>query len=540
MDAHRNKSSRLWMWIGVVAIGFLAASFITVKIVVARAEPILRARVLETLSARFHGKVQLGGFAVSITKGIQVAGTGLSIFGATDANAYEPGIQPLVAVRQFRFRTSVGSLFHWPMHIDTVFVDGLELNIPPKGDRKEITTLGAKSHVRIFYDHVICEDATLFINTPNPTKAPLEFAIKNLQLSNVGPGQAFQFDATLVNPKPVGDIHSVGVFGPWKEDAPRDTPVQGHYAFTHADLGTIKGIAGTLSSTGEYTGTLDAIAVEGSTDTPDFRIASSGHPVALHTQFHALVDGTTGDTYLRPVNASFLDTSLTATGWVVRVKNPHGHDIELDVVLHRARIQDLLQLGVHTEPPIITGPMAMSTRLSLRPGEASVSDRLELKGTFHVLDAHFSNQKVQSKIDTFSLISQGKPREAHDQSQKEIVPTDLKGAFTLQNGLLNFSLLHFLIPGTHVDMSGVYSLDGRTFDFHGKAKLEASLSQMTTGWKSLVLKPVDRFFRKDGAGTEVPIRISGTESEPHFGLDFHHKDEKQGTIGKDEVASQNP
>jgi hypothetical protein len=72
-------------------------------------------------------------------------------------------------------------------------------------------------------------------------------------------------------------------------------------------------------------------------------------------------------------------------------------------------------------------------------------------------------------------------------------------------------------------MTGGYSLDGRTFHFRGKARLDAKLSQMTTGWKSILLKPVDRFFTKDGAGTEIPVKITGTESAPHFGLDFHHK-----------------
>lgn len=530
---------RVWFWIAIIAVVFLASSFVVVKIVVARAEPILRARVLETLSARYQGKILLGGFGVSIANGIQVTGSGLRIFGTADANPYEPGIQPLLDVEQFRFRTSLSSLFHWPMHIDTVYVNGLTLNIPPKGERREISKVGKGGRVAIFFDHVDCEDATLLINTLNPAKPPLEFVIKDVKLSNVGPGQAFRFDATLVNPKPIGDIHSVGAFGPWQQDDPRGTPVQGHYVFTHADLSTIKGIGGILSSTGEYSGALDKINVDGTTDTPDFQIASSKHPVALHTQFHAIVDGTSGDTYLRPVNATFLDTSFTASGSVVRVKNPHGHDIELDVVLHRARIQDLLRLGVHNDPPVMTGPVQMNTRLILSPGDASVADRLQLKGTFHVLDAHFTNQKVQDKLDAFSLISQGKPREAHDHSEEKTVPTDLKGAFILRSGLLSFSLLHFLIPGTHVDMAGVYSLDGQTFDFHGKAKLEASLSQMTTGWKSVLLKPLDRFFRKDGAGTEIPIRISGTQSEPHFGLDFHHKNDKQGSSGKEEMASQN-
>ena len=86
--------------------------------------------------------------------------------------------------------------------------------------------------------------------------------------------------------------------------------MQGNYSFRHADLSTLKGIGGILSSTGEYAGTLDDIVVDGSTDTPDFRIASSGHPVPLHTDFHAIVDGTSGDTYLKPVKATVLDLSL--------------------------------------------------------------------------------------------------------------------------------------------------------------------------------------------------------------------------------------
>ena len=143
----------------------------------------------------------------------------------------------------------------------------------------------------------------------------------------------------------------------------------------------------------------------------------------------------------------------------------------------------------------------------------------------------FTNQKVQGKLDSLSLRSRGKPKQAKENNNEENVLVDLLGEFTLKDGLLSFSFLHFLVPGTHVDMTGNYSLDGREFDFHGKARLDAKISEMTTGWKSILLKPVDRFFSKDGAGTEVPIRITGTESEPHFGLDFGHKDEHEN-IGK--------
>src|SRR5262249_55674982 len=156
------------------------------------------------------------------------------------------------------------------------------------------------------------------------------------------------------------------------------------------------------SSTGEYEGTLGNIVVDGSTETPDFRISKGGHPVPLHTEFHAIVDGTSGDTYLEPVKAKILTSSLLAKGSVLRVKDPYGHRVMLDVVVHPARIDDLLKLGVRTDPPVMTGSAELKTRFDLSPGHAQVSDRLHLVGTFHITGAHFTNEKVQSKVDALS------------------------------------------------------------------------------------------------------------------------------------------
>ncbi len=520
-----GKSSRRWKLIGVIVCIALVGAAVLARPVIDRAQPILRARVIETLSNRFKGKVELAALDVSVIKGLEVSGSGLKIYGPTDPNPYAEGVQPLISLQEFHFHAGIRNLFRSAVHVDTVYVRGMELNIPPKGQRQELTNVSSRAgKMSIFVDKFVCEDTKLLINTSKPGKPPLEFAIGDLRMKDIGPGQPMRFDATLVNPKPVGDIHSTGLFGPWDENSPRDTPVQGDYSFSNADLSTIKGIGGILSSTGRYSGTLDDIVVDGKTDTPDFRIATSGHPVPLHTEFHAIVDGTNGDTYLKPVNAVLLHSSFTANGSVTRVSNPRGHDVELDVVMDHARIEDLLELGVRTNPPVMTGPVTMRTKLSLPPGEADVANRLKLAGNFHVSGAHFSNEKVQSRLDSLSLRTQGRLKEAQGHPE-ENVPIDLRGVFALDNGSLSFSLLHFLIPGTHVDMKGEYTLDGRTFDFHGTARLDAKLSQMTTGWKSILLKPVDPFFSKDGAGTEIPIKITGTESEPHFGLDFHHKED---------------
>ena len=94
---------------------------------------------------------------------------------------------------------------------------------------------------------------------------------------------------------------------------------------------------------------------QGETDTPDFRLAVTGRPVPLHTRFHAIVDGTSGNTFLQPVKARVLNSSFEARGSVVRTKGVPGHEIALDVSIDNAKIDDLLKLGVRTDPPIMTG-----------------------------------------------------------------------------------------------------------------------------------------------------------------------------------------
>jgi hypothetical protein len=518
------KRNHFWRWMGMIALILMLAFGITLKVMIDHAEPILRARVIETLSVRFQSKVELAALHVSVADGLQVYGEGLKIYGKTDPNIQQPGVQALIAIDEFRFRTGVMSLLRTPMHVQTVYLKGLVLNIPPAGDRKEMGNMQSKSgKIKIVVDQFTSDGARLVINTSRPDKLPLEFEIGSLKMKDIGPGQPLHFDATLINPKPIGEIVSSGSFGPLEMDRPRDTPVKGKYSFSDADLSTIKGIGGILSSTGEYSGNLGEIAVDGATDTPDFRLDVSGHPVPLHTDFHAIVDGTTGDTYLQPVKAKVLNSSFTAKGSVVRIKDPKGHSVSLDVSIDKARIQDLLELGVRTDPPFMTGAIKSKVKLDILPGEVDVAQRMKLAGNFQITGAHFTNDKVQTKVDDLSLRSQGKPKLAQ-QNVHEEVASDLTGVFKLASGVLSFSEIHFQMPGTKVNLTGEYSLDGNKFDFYGKVGIEATLSHTVTGWKSIVLKPVDPFFKKNGNGAEIPVKISGTKSEPHFGLDFGHHD----------------
>jgi len=533
--ASRPRRSRvvgIFMWIAVVLFLLAVAGFTVIAIYFRRAEPILRARVIETLSTRFDSRVELGTFDVSVFQGFEVNGGGLKLY----PNHLNMQL-PLFSVDKFSFRTGWRDLFRTPMHVGLVRLSGVSINLPPKEQRHDIPKLNqgglgsGTGKIQILVDELQIDNARLILGTSKPGKVPLDFEISNLRMTSVGANQPMQFHAILVNPKPVGNIDSTGYFGPYNTLSPGDSLVRGKYSFSHADLSTLKGIGGILSSTGVYQGTLNNIVVDGETDTPDFRLTSANHPMPLHTKFHAIVDGTNGDTHLQPVDAQLAHSHIVARGDVIRAQGVPGHDITLDVTISPARIEDMLELGVKTEPPVMTGDLSMHTSLHLPPGQQSVIDKLHLKGNFQITNAHFTSDKIQSKVDELSLRGQGKPKEVKEEPHANIASA-MSGGFELGAQKITISNLDYQVPGAEVAMNGVYTLDGETFNFEGTARLQAKVSEMVTGWKSWALKLADPIFMKHGAGTEVPIEVTGTRSEPHFGVQmdkvFHKDKEKNG------------
>ncbi len=371
-----------------------------------------------------------------------------------------------------------------------------------------------------------CTDGLLKLETDKPGKLPLEFEIASLTLTELTPDGAMKFVAELTNPRPAGLIHTTGHFGPWEKSDPGESAVSGDYIFSHADLSTFKGIAGILDSTGRYEGTLRNIIADGDTDTPDFRLTSFGNPLALHTHFHARIDGTNGDTWLEPVEATLAHSHFTARGQIVRVAaptdgKPHvsGHDIALNVNVDKARIEDFIALASKSKTQLLTGILTMKTKLHIPPGHEHVEQRMGLDGEFHLSEAQFVSPSIQDKIRSLSVRSQGHPGDVK-KTDASTIESAMDGNFTMADAVVDLSALAYKVPGAEIDLKGSYTLQGGALDFAGSAKMDATVSQMVGGWKGLLLKPADHFFKKDGAGTEVPIQISGTREAPQFEVDF--------------------
>lgn len=518
----------------------LVAIAVTVSLLLHRTEPFLRAFIVQTLSDHFHARVELDAFHLSLVDGVRAEGKGLRIWPPAQVNGVSvPGNsgqgEPLIRLDEFRFHTPWHYVPGEPVHISVMRLKGLHIHLPPRSRFGNAPPSQASEDIpkpkppskllQFQVEKIQCDDAELVLETSKPGKLPLDFIIAHLNLTDISAGQAVKFDAELTNPQPRGTIHSKGTIGPWQTPDPGESPIDGEYRFEHADLGTFKGIAGILNSTGRYQGTLRDIVADGDTDTPDFRLTHFNSPIRLQTHFHARVDGTNGDTVLDPVEATLGRSHFWVKGQVVRVVvsdaggPPHsaGHDIALNIDVDRAHIEDFMHMVSRSGTPLLTGPVTVKADLHIPPGPEPVHERIRMTGKFVLNQARFTSPKIQDNIEKLSMRAQGRLNEEKTTDSSDIRST-MSGDFHMGGGTIKLLSLDYKVPGAEIQLTGTYGLEGGTLDFYGKARMDATVSQMVGGWKGFLLKPADRFFKKNGAGTEIPIHIDGTREDPKFGL----------------------
>ena len=479
---------------------------------------ILRRLVIETLAERLDSEVKLDAFSVDLFPTVDVRGEGLVVQLRGHAD-----VPPLLKIRGFVIKGGLFGLVGRPRRFSRITLDGLEINIPPGGpDFAEHYNRAAgpqssdpRSSSPIQIEHLESIDGLLRLIPKRAGKQPREFLIHRLTMRGIGVTERLPFKAELTNPLPRGVISTEGRFGPWNRDVPGATPIEGQYGFQDADLSTIKGIGGILTSTGEFHGPLGRIEVKGETRTPDFRLDVAGNAMPLSTTFQAVVDGTDGDTYLQAVNARLAGTPIAASGVIAGTPGVKGRTVQVSANIADGRIEDLLRLSVKGKEPLLTGNVSLQSDFTLPPGPDDVVERMRLKGSVDLSSAQFTSGAVRAKLGEMSARASGKPGDVPSR-----VISDLEGRFTLARGVLSLAGLKFQIPGAAVQLDGTYGLRSEALDFSGTLRMQATISEAAGGGAmSVFLKVVDPLFKKKGAGTVLPIRVRGTREQPKFGVD---------------------
>ena len=510
--------------IGVAASVTIAALIIAGHLLAIRFEPYIREQAIKYLEKRFDSDVQIATLRVrlphisplklALQRGrgalARVEGEGIALRHRTASAS-----RPLFVMKSFAFEVDLGTLFDKSKTVRSVTVDGMEINIPPKAERPDFDE-GADDSAQtgVLIEDVVITNSILTIIPKDKDKDPLEFDLHRVHLTSAGKNVAMKYDATLTNAKPPGEIQSKGVFGPWAAGEPGNTPLAGQYDFKDADLGVFDEIGGILHSTGMFEGNLDSITVHGEASVPNFHLKSAGNPVPLATRFDVLVDGTNGDTILRPVIGSIGRTRFTTSGGVVDNKATGHRSISLAVSMPAGNIRDVLRLAMKGDP-FMDGILSLKAKIDIPPLGGKVKQKLLLDGNFEISQARFLQSKIQDQIDMFSRRGQGRPKDP----QIVDISSGLAGSFKLENEVMTFRALSFAVPGAGVDLTGNYNLSRDEIDFHGTVRLQAKVSETFSGWKRWALKPIDPFFSKQGAGTLIRIQVTGSSKEPQFGRD---------------------
>jgi hypothetical protein len=513
-----SKRSRVVVWI---LSGAALAVFAFVLLAPVFAGPWVdeyaRRKITELGRDRFSSTVTVESVRVSILP------PSATLTGVVFTHKDRTDVPPLFRIRQIDVSGGMG-LFAPKPRASSVRLHGLEIIVPRrKGPKSEKSS---KSDSRKRYSgasfaaaEIVADGTKLQVLSKKPGREPLTFDLRRLRLSDVSLEQPWRYDAELTNPKPPGLIRSSGTFGPWNGDEPSLTPMQGEYLFTDADLSDFKGISGILRSEGRFQGVLEEIVVDGTAEVPQFKLNISDNPVHLRTQYHAIVDGTNGDTRLEPVYAQFLHSKIVAEGAVEGEKGKKGKAVRLNVNVSEARIEDMLTLAMRGKKPLLVGPIRFQTKFDLPQGDRDVVEKLMLDGRFSIDDGRFQKNKLQDKIDSLSRKGQGNPED----TVVDNVTSDLAGGFFLRDGFIRFQRLSFRVQGAEVAIDGNYGLRNEDLDFRGELRLDAKVSETTSGLKAVLLKAVDPLFTRKSKGKKqsvLPIKISGTRSLPKFGLDI--------------------
>jgi AsmA-like C-terminal region len=483
--------------------------------------PFSRAAVVKALEETSLSKVDVGSFHATY-----FPRPGCLLQHVVFRHNLKAGAPPLLTVESIRIESSFIGLFN--QHVKRVRAEGLHILIPPRETDEHFETPQRSSFV---IEELTANGAVLEVLRSDRNDPPLKFTFRGFSLSDVGGKGPASFKADFSNPEPPGEITTTGQFGPWNADEVGKTKVGGDYTFRHADLGMFHGISGLLSSAGKFAGVLEHLDVQGETETPDFAVTSGSNQVPLRTQFHAVVNGENGDTFLQEVAATLGKTSISSEGSIATHPGTSGKTASLQFTTRDGRIQDLLLLFATSRRAPMSGNVSFKAQVSIPAEQRRFLEKVELQGDFGIEGGSFTKPDTQHEVNDISAGARGekKPREAEkkDEVEPETVLSNLRGHVLLKNGTARFANLSFGVPGATALLHGTYNVISEKIDLHGTLKTDEEPSGTTHGFKTAMLKVLEPFFKKKHAGYAMPVKITGTYEHPIFGLDLGDAGEKK-------------
>lgn len=408
---------------------------------------------------------------------------------------------PLVTAQRIIIRAYPSALLH--KHVSLLRAEGLHVILTASDLARH-----ESDRQQQIVDRLEADDAVLEI----PTKQrSMKFVFHKFRMEGLGGHGPVKFAAELENPMPTGLVRTSGQFGPWNSQHSEGTAISGKYSLENADLSVFHGIAGQLSSTGEFHGTFKQMQVTGSTNSPQFEITKTHHALPLSSEFTASVDAFNGDVALPEVKARFGRNQIEVRGTVARGPD-HKRKAILDLRCDRGRIEDVFYPFIHSPKSPLDGDVAFTMKVTIPGGHEPFEEKIDLSSEFRIMNAEFTHARTQDELNKIA--------ENPDQKEPAETLADFRGQVELRNGVARFSSLSVEDQGAAAMFHGSYNLMNERVNFYGNLKTATSLTKTTHGLSAVFAKVLEPFFKKKPHETVVPVKISGTYSHPSFGLNM--------------------
>ncbi len=424
---------------------------------------------------------------------------------------------PLLTIARMTVQGDYSRLLRFSKDLNLIHTEGMHIRI--RAGKQPKARSGSHLGASVTIDTLVADRTVLEFASSEAGKPPFLISIHRAQLSPVSGHRVLNFETDLHIPTPPGEVHSSGQFGPWDGQDPFATKVAGTYRLQHADLGFARGIGGILESEGNYHGPLRNLEVTDSATVPDFRVASANHRVGMSAHFAATVNGENGDTKLREVSAHFRQTDVMGSGAIAGQAAGGDKVVTLALAVPRGRIDDFLYLLDQSPRPSLEGDLWLQTQVELPPDSQPFLKKLRMNGQFQIRKAHFTAPATRESLDRIRDKSKG---ERTDYTVDAV--SNLVGKAAVAEGVARLSDIRFHMAGASAHVSGTYDLLSTMLDLRGMAHLDTGLSSASTGLKAMLLRILNPFFKSKGQkGSDVPIKITGTEGDTSLGISLHKR-----------------
>ena len=173
------ECAKYFLWLLAALLAVMGLASIALLSVPAPLEHWLQARVLEALQQHYQRNVQLENLRVSVVPVFRVTADNVVL-----PNREVAGLPPFLTIKHVTAEAFPLQLLRKPVHLSFVKLDGLVINVPPKGEKKasEESSTRKSRFANFVIDRVDADGTKLYVLPKQQGREPMEWELRSLTL----------------------------------------------------------------------------------------------------------------------------------------------------------------------------------------------------------------------------------------------------------------------------------------------------------------------------------------------------------------------